>query len=53
MRGDCKVKPGTVVQNVPVSDFRKALKRALRLPGGNYDDVTKKKIELYNKRQQR
>ena len=50
LRGDCKVKPGTVVQNVPVSDFRKALKMALRLPGGNYDDVTKEKIELYNKR---
>ena len=47
-RSDCKVKPGTVVQNVSVSDFKNSLKMALKLPGGNYDAETKRKIELYN-----
>jgi hypothetical protein len=47
-RSDCKVKPGTVVQNVLVSDFKSSLKMALKLPGGNYDADTKRKIKLYN-----
>ena len=47
-RSDCKVKPGTVVQNVPAPDFKNSLKMALKLPGGNYDADTKRKIELYN-----
>lgn len=47
-RSDCKVKPGTVVKTVPVSDFKSSLKMALKLPGGNFDSNMKSKIELYN-----
>ena len=50
LRGDCKVKPGTVVQNVPISGFRNALKRMLRLPGWNVGEVIKKRIKRYQKR---
>ena len=50
LRGDCKVKPGTVVQNVPVSDFRKALKMALRLPGGNKKRLIKQGENFLMKR---
>ena len=45
-RSDCKVKPGTVVQNVPVSDFRDALKGLLKLSGGNKELLIKRQKEL-------
>ena len=50
LKSDCKVLPGTVVQNISVSDFKDSLKTALKLPSGNYDADTKKKIEHFNNR---
>ena len=50
LRSDCKVLPGTVVQNISVYDFKHSLKMALKLPWGNYGADTKKKIEIFNNR---
>lgn len=50
-QNDCQVKPGTVVQKVSPLDFQNALKTALRLPGGDYDAETRRKIELYKEGQ--
>ena len=47
-KNDCQLKPGTVEQKVLISDFRDALKMALRVPGGDYDTDIKNKIEVYN-----
>ena len=44
-REDCEVQ--SEVQ-VGVSKFKDSLKRALKLPGGDYDRETKRKIEIYN-----
>ena len=51
LKSDCKVLPGTVVQNISVSDFKDSLKMALKLPSGNDDADTKKKIEHFNNRE--
>ena len=51
LRSDCKVLPGTVVQNISVSDFKDSLKMALKFPSGNYDADTKKKIEHFNNKE--
>ena len=48
LKSDCKVLPGTVVQNISVSDFKDSLKMALKLPSGNDDADTRKKIEHFN-----
>ena len=49
-RSDCESKVGTSVWNVPVSDFKRSLKAALKLPG-DYDARMKEKIKVYHKGQ--
>ena len=48
LESDCEILPGTVVQNISVSNFKDSLQMALRFPVGNYDGDMKKKIELLN-----
>ena len=48
LESDCEILPGTVVQNISVSNFKDSLQMALRFPVGNYDEDMKKKIELLN-----
>ena len=48
LESDCEILPGTVVQNISVSNFKDSLQMALRFPFGNYDEDMKKKIELLN-----
>ena len=47
-RSDCKIKSGTSVRMLPISQFKDHLKMALALPVGGYDEETKRKIEIYN-----
>ena len=47
-RDDCKLKPGTSAAQVDAERFKSSFKMALKIPGGNYDADTKRKIELYN-----
>ena len=44
-REDCEVQSET---KVVMPEFKDSLKRALKLPGGDYDSQTKRKIESYN-----
>ena len=44
-REDCAVQSET---KVAVPEFKDSLKRALKLPGGNYGGQVKRKIEIYN-----
>ena len=44
-REDCAVQAET---KVAVPEFKDSLKRALKLPGGNYGGEIKRKIEIYN-----
>ena len=48
LESDCEILPGTVVQNISVSNFKDSLQMALRFSVGNYDEDMKKKIELLN-----
>ena len=43
LESDCEILPGTVVQNISVSNFKDSFQMALRLPVGNYDEDMKKK----------
>ena len=49
-REDCEAQSET---KVVVPEFKDSLKRALKLPGGDYDSQTKRKIESYNNSRKR
>lgn len=46
-KSDCKLKAGTTVQYITIDEFKESLKRALKIPGGNYDIDTQRKIEVF------
>ena len=48
-RNDCQLKSGTSTAQVPVEEFKNRLKQVLKFPVGNYDEATKRKIELFKK----